>query len=132
VLALWDRDCGFCAWALAVLLRADRRGLLRTAPIQGPMGERYLAHMPSTQRLASWHLVDERDRVYSGGAAVTEVLRRLPAGRGLAALTSRAPGTTQSAYDWVARHRSTLSRPIPGAAKARARERVAARAVIDT
>jgi predicted DCC family thiol-disulfide oxidoreductase YuxK len=131
VLALWDRDCGFCAWTLAALLRADRGGLLQTAPIQGPLGDRHLAHMPPAQRLASWHLVDEQDRVYSGGAALTEVLRRLPAGRRLAALTSRAPGTMDRAYGWVARHRSLLSRPIPGGAKARARARVAARAAVD-
>ena len=131
LVALWDRDCGFCAWTLALLLRADRHGLLRTAPIQGPLGDRHLAHMSSEQRLASWHLVDEQDRVYSGGAALTEVLRRLPAGRGLAVLTSRAPGATQRAYAWVARHRSMLSRPIPAGAKARARARVAARTAAD-
>ncbi len=131
LVALWDRDCGFCAWTLALLLRADRQGLLRTAPIQGALGDRHLAHMSSEQRLASWHLVDEQGNVHSGGAALTEVLRRLPAGRWVAALTARAPGVTQRAYDWIARHRSMLSRPIPAAAKARARTRVAARAAVD-
>lgn len=121
MLVLWDRDCGFCAWTLSWVLRADRRGLLRTAPIQGPEGDRWLAHMPAEQRLASWHLVDDDGTVRSAGAAVTEVLRRIPAGRPLAALTGRAPGLTERAYAWVARNRSTLSRPIPARSKARAR-----------
>lgn len=127
MLALWDRDCGFCAWTLSQLLRADRRGLLRTAPIQGPEGERYLGAMPLEQRLTSWHLVDDDGTVYSGGEALTEVLRHLPAGRLLAAVTGRVPGLTERAYAWVARHRSALSRPIPAAAKDRARARVQAR-----
>lgn len=128
MLALWDRDCGFCAWTLAQLLRADRAGIVRTAAIQGPEGDRHLAHMPAEQRLASWHLVDDDGTVYSGGAAVTVLLRRLPAGRPLAALTGRAPRLTERAYGWVARHRSLLSRPIPAGAKDRARARVRARA----
>ncbi len=128
MLVLWDRDCGFCAWTLSWLLRLDRRGLLRTAPIQGAEGDLHLAHMPAEQRLASWHLVDEDGTVHSAGAAVTEVLRRLPAGRPLATLTGRAPRSTERAYAWVARNRSTLSRPIPARSKERARARVRARA----
>jgi predicted DCC family thiol-disulfide oxidoreductase YuxK len=129
VLALWDRDCGFCAWALATVLRADRKRIVRTAAIQGPEGDRHLAHMPPEQRLASWHLVDDDGTVHSGGAALTVLLRRLPPGRPLASLTGRAPALTERGYAWIARNRSTLSRPIPAAAKARARMRVQARAV---
>jgi predicted DCC family thiol-disulfide oxidoreductase YuxK len=129
VLALWDRDCGFCAWALATVLRADRKGVVRTAAIQGPEGDRHLAHMSPEQRLASWHLVEDDGTVHSGGDALTVLLRRLPVGRPLAGLTGRAPGVTERGYAWIARNRSTLSRPIPAAAKARARTRVQARAV---
>jgi predicted DCC family thiol-disulfide oxidoreductase YuxK len=124
VLILWDHDCGFCAFLLALLLRADRRGAMRTAPILGSLGDRHLAHMPAEQRLASWHFLDEGGTLHSGGAAVTAVLRRLPAGRPLAALTGRAPVATERAYAWVADHRSQLSRPIPAAAKRRAKARV--------
>jgi predicted DCC family thiol-disulfide oxidoreductase YuxK len=127
VLILWDRDCGFCAWGIAVLLRADRRGILETAAIQSAEGDRRLAHMTPERRLESWHVVDDDGALHSAGAALTAVLRRLPAGRPLGALTARAPRLTDRAYYWVARHRSTLSRPIPGSFKQRARARVEAR-----
>jgi predicted DCC family thiol-disulfide oxidoreductase YuxK len=128
MIVLWDRDCGFCAWALALLLRADRHAVLRPAPIESPEGDRHLAGMPPERRTASWHVVDADGRVTSGGRALTEVLRVLPAGRPLAAVTGALPGVTEAAYRWVATHRSLLSKPIPAAAKERARRRIEAHA----
>jgi predicted DCC family thiol-disulfide oxidoreductase YuxK len=127
LLVLYDRDCGFCAWMLALLLRRDRHRRLRPAPIQGPEGERLLAGVPRTERLASWHAVDAAGRRTSAGAALAEVLRRLPGGSAPAAVCRLAPGATERAYGWVARHRRLLSRPVPAPAKARARALVAAR-----
>jgi predicted DCC family thiol-disulfide oxidoreductase YuxK len=127
MIVLWDRDCGFCAFTLSLVLRADRRRVLRPAFIQGPEGERLLADMPPQQRLASWHLIDERGRRTSGGEALTELLRVLPTGRPLSALTASVPGVTERAYRWVADHRSLLSKPIPAGAKDRARRLVAER-----
>jgi predicted DCC family thiol-disulfide oxidoreductase YuxK len=127
MIVLWDRDCGFCAFMLSLVLRADRRRVLKPAFIQGPEGERLLADMPPRQRLASWHFIDDEGRRTSGGRALTELLRELPAGRPLAALTGALPGVTERAYGWVATHRSLLSKPIPASAKERARRLVAAR-----
>jgi predicted DCC family thiol-disulfide oxidoreductase YuxK len=127
VVVLWDRDCGFCAFMLALVLRADTRRVLRPAFIQSPEGERLLADMPEPERLASWHLVDDDGRRTSGGEALTVMLRELPAGRPLAAVTEALPGVTERAYRWVAEHRALLSRPIPASAKERARRYVAKR-----
>jgi predicted DCC family thiol-disulfide oxidoreductase YuxK len=125
MIVLWDSDCGFCAFTLALLLRADRRRALRPAPIQGPEGERLLADLAPERRLASFHVVDDRGRRTSGGEALTELLRALPAGGALSALTGAVPGATDAAYRWVAGHRSLLSKPIPAAAKERARRTIA-------
>lgn len=78
-------------------------------------------------RLASWHARSDDGTLRSGGAALTAVLAQLPTARALAALTARAPGLTDRAYRWVARHRSLLSRAISAKAKRRARDRVQAR-----
>jgi predicted DCC family thiol-disulfide oxidoreductase YuxK len=129
MVVLWDRDCGFCAFMLSLVLRADTRGVLRPAFIQGPEGSRLLADVPADQRLASWHLVDDAGRRTSGGPALTVLLRELPVLRPLAALTGAQPGLTERAYRWVATHRSLLSKPIPAAAKEHARRHVAARSV---
>jgi predicted DCC family thiol-disulfide oxidoreductase YuxK len=127
MIVLWDRDCGFCAFMLSLVLRADRRRRLKPMPIQSPDGERLLADMPVEQRLASWHFIDDHGRRTSGGEALTELLRHLPGGRVPAALTGALPGVTEGAYGWVATHRRLLSRPIPSGFKERARRLVAAR-----
>lgn len=127
MIVLWDRDCGFCAFLLSLVLRADRRRALKPVFIQSPEGERLLADLPPERRLASWHLIDDEGRRTSGGEALTELLRELPGGRLPSALTGAAPRATEGAYRWVATHRSLLSRPIPAGAKERARRLVAAR-----
>ena len=127
MIVLWDRDCGFCAFMLSLMLRADSKRVLRPAVIQGPEGEKWLAAMPAEQRLATFHAVDAGGRVTSGGEALTVLLRELPAARPLAALTGAAPGVTDRAYTWVAANRPLLSKPIPAAAKQRARGLVARR-----
>ena len=48
------------------------------------------------------------------------VLRLLPAGRWLAGLADRIPGTTDRGYEWVAANRVGLSRLVPVSLKDRA------------
>jgi predicted DCC family thiol-disulfide oxidoreductase YuxK len=127
MVVLWDRDCGFCAFMLALLLRADRRRMLRPAFIQGPEGDRLLADLTQKERLRSWHFVDTQGRRTSGGAALPAMLRELPGLRPLAGLAAARPALTERAYRWVATHRSLLSKPIPAAAKERARRYIEAR-----
>ena len=127
MIVLWDRDCGFCAFMLSLLLRADTRKVLRPAVIQGPEGDKWLAKMAPEQRLATFHAVDDDGRVTSGGDALTEILRELPPARPLAGVTGRMPGVTDRAYMWVAANRRLLSKPIPMKAKEQARRLVARR-----
>jgi len=125
---LWDRDCGFCAFMVALVLRADTRRVLRTRTIQESEADGTLDTVAPELRYVSWHAVDAHGRLTSGGGALTQVLGRLPALRPLARLTGALPGVTERAYGWVATHRELLSRPIPVAAKRRARRLVQARA----
>jgi predicted DCC family thiol-disulfide oxidoreductase YuxK len=109
---LYDEDCGFCRWAAERLRRLDRRGELRFAPIQSPEGERLLARLTPEQRLDSWHVVAPDGRVRSSGAALPEVLRRLPAGSLPAAVAERAPRATEVAYRFVANRRERWGRML--------------------
>jgi predicted DCC family thiol-disulfide oxidoreductase YuxK len=127
LLVLYDGHCGFCAWALAWILRWDRARRVRPLTIQGDEGQRLLAGMEPALRLASWHACDERGELSSGSLALPELLARLPGGGPLAALVQRFPGPFAAAYRWVARHRTALSRPIPAASKRRARALIAER-----
>ncbi len=124
---LYDRDCGFCRWALAKLLAWDRRRLLRPVPLQGGEADRLLAGMGEEERMASWHLVTPDGEVRSGGPALAPLLRMLPGGWPLAAVAERVPGLVDRGYRWVAEHRTAVGRPVTEGAKRRADRRIAER-----
>jgi predicted DCC family thiol-disulfide oxidoreductase YuxK len=109
---LYDEDCGFCRWSLARLLRWDRAGRLRAAPIQSEEGGKLLADLSEQDRLASWHLVTPDGRRYSGGAATGPMARLLPAGAPIALFADSFPRTTDRLYRWVARNRDMLGRRL--------------------
>ena len=67
---LYDRDCGFCRWSLARLLKLDRRLRLRPVALQDPEADDLLRGMEAERRFASAHLVTTDGEVYSGGAAI--------------------------------------------------------------
>ncbi len=125
---LYDPDCGFCRTALAVILRADRDRRLRPLALGTAEADRLLADLTPARRERSWHLVDPDGRRESAGAAAPPLLRLLPGGAVPAAALARVPAATERAYEWVADHRSTLSRLIPDGAKRRATRLVERRA----
>ncbi len=124
---IYDGDCGFCRWMLALLLRADTHRRLRPLALGVPESDDLLAALTPDQRAASWHLVSPDGDRTSAGAALTTVLALLPGGRMPAQALSRAPRATDRGYRWVADHRSVLGRAIPGGAKHRATSLIAAR-----
>jgi predicted DCC family thiol-disulfide oxidoreductase YuxK len=124
-IVIYDGDCGFCRWSLALLLCWDRvRGgrrshqplSLRPLPLRTGEAEDLLADLSEEQRDASWHLVVDGTR-FSAGAALAPALRRLPGGRVPAALFARFPAATERAYRWVADHRGVLGRFVPSRAR---------------
>lgn len=96
--------------------------------LQDPEAARLLSGMPADERMASWHLVDPEGRVQSGGAAIAPLLRLLPGGRFLAAISARMPGPMERMYRWTADHRSGLGRLVTSGAHARADATIRARA----
>jgi predicted DCC family thiol-disulfide oxidoreductase YuxK len=124
---IYDPDCGFCRWTLALLLRADRDRRLRPRALGTPESDELLGDLESGQRMASWHLVSADASRTSAGAALPEVLRLLPGGKRPATALVRIPGPTELAYRWIADHRSTLSRTVPTGSKRRATRLIEAR-----
>ena len=124
---IYDDDCGFCRWTLAVLLDADH-GALRPLPLGTPEADYLLAELTPEERGASWHLIidppgpeqlsfDAGPVRFSAGAAFAPALSHLPRGRRFAALVARIPGPTEGGYRWVAGHRGLLGRFVPGPAR---------------
>lgn len=107
---LYDDDCGFCRWTADRILRRDRRHVLRAVPIQSAEGDSLLGDMPSEEKVASWHLVDEDGVVRSAGAATGPLLRRLPGGKPVAIAADRFPRATNLLYRLIARNRDTFGR----------------------
>jgi predicted DCC family thiol-disulfide oxidoreductase YuxK len=124
---LYDADCGVCTWLVARILAWDRARRLRPVALQDPEADRLLGGMDEQVKMASWHLVGRDGSVTSAGAALAPLLRELPGGGALADVAERAPRLVDSAYRWVAGHRSLLARPLPGRWVERARGRVAER-----
>jgi predicted DCC family thiol-disulfide oxidoreductase YuxK len=120
LLVLYDADCGLCQWLLAIILRWDRAGRLRPIALQQPEADELLGDLSGEQRMASWHLVLDRDERCSGGAALAPLLRALPGGRAPASVLARAPALVDRAYRLVAARRGQLSRWVPAYRKRRA------------
>lgn len=113
---LYDADCGFCRWTLALLLRRDRAGRLLPLPIESPEGDELLGGMPREERLRSAHAVTPDGRVWSGGDAVAPILREL--GRPGAARGARLLGPPlRAGYRLVAANRSLLGKLMPTGAR---------------
>jgi predicted DCC family thiol-disulfide oxidoreductase YuxK len=132
-LVLYDEDCGLCKSLLAGLLAWDRTARLRPLALQGEEARLALADLSPQERMESWHLIDPAGTRHSGGAALAPLLRLLGGGGPGAALAERFPGAADRGYQWVAEHRTSLSRLVPASVKRRAdaavrrREREAAR-----
>ena len=77
---LWDRDCGFCAFMVALVLRADTHRVLRTRTIQESGGRRHARPRwrPSCATSRGTPSSDTAGSPPAGGA-LTQVLARLPA-----------------------------------------------------
>ncbi len=125
---IYDADCGFCRWSLAVLLSAASCAL-RPLVLGSAEANRLLSDLSEAERNASWHLVDDSGRRNSAGAALAPALSLLPGGRIPAALISRAPHLTERGYRWVADHRSFLGRFVPRRARRWADRVIAAHGV---
>jgi predicted DCC family thiol-disulfide oxidoreductase YuxK len=125
---LYDRDCGFCRSTLALLLAWDRAGRLRPLALQDEQAAELLGGMSEAERLESVRVIAPGGEPVAGGRAFAQVLRALPGGAPVARLAELRPEATQRGYEWVAGHRTLLSRFVPAAAKRRADALVARRA----
>ncbi len=123
---LYDRDCGFCRWALGWVLRWDRGCRIAPVALQDPRADELLAAMDPAERMASWHLV-AAGAVRSGGAAAAPLARLLPGGGLLARGFELAPGAVDRAYRRISGARGKLGPRLPRRSIARADALIAAR-----
>jgi predicted DCC family thiol-disulfide oxidoreductase YuxK len=110
-LLLYDGTCGLCQRSVQLVLRHDRRGRFRFAPLQGPTATDVLhRHGLDPADLDTVVAVEDPggpgERVRVRGRAVVYVLRALGGGFRLAALLGFLPTPLlDAAYRLVARRR---------------------------
>ena len=114
---VYDGTCGFCSKIVQLVLRHDRRGTVRFAPLEGHFGAALRARYPGLANAESVVWVDptepgDPERVLLRSDAALAVARYLGGWWRLALLGQLVPRTWRDAlYRIVARHRHRL----PGA-----------------
>lgn len=111
----FDGECGLCQRIVRLLLRLDRRGLLRFAPLQGPTAQAYLAQhglplrdFDSLVFIPDWSH-RERPEFLVRTDGIAAALRRIGGwARLLAWFAILPPGWRDKAYQLVARFRYRL------------------------
>lgn len=111
---IYDADCGFCRWSLAVLLSVAPARPLKLGTAEA---DELLADLSVEERIASWHLVDDSGTRTSAGTALAPALALAPGGRIPASLLARMPRLTERGYRWVADHRGRIGRLVPARAR---------------
>ncbi|MGH2662597.1 MAG: DCC1-like thiol-disulfide oxidoreductase family protein [Actinomycetota bacterium] len=117
VVLFYDGECRACRTFTNLVLKADTRRRIRTAPLDSPEADRLLGHLPERRRFGSFHLA-VGDRVVSGGAAVGPLLELLPPLRPAGKLIRRSPVARRAAhalYHALARNRGRIGRLLPRA-----------------
>lgn len=108
---LYDGSCGFCDRTVQLILRADRHGHLRFAPLDGPTARAVVARHPELAGIDSLVFVEPGpggagEAVLVRSAAALRVARYLGGWWRLALVASILPKSLRdAAYDRFARNR---------------------------
>jgi predicted DCC family thiol-disulfide oxidoreductase YuxK len=111
-LILFDGDCVLCSGSARFILRHDRAGRFRLAPVQSPLGQALLVHYEVDPADPSTMLLIEAGEARRRSDAVLRIAAGLPAPISAASLLRLLPGGWRDAvYLWVARRRRRLAGP---------------------
>jgi predicted DCC family thiol-disulfide oxidoreductase YuxK len=104
---LYDGTCGFCDWAVKLVLRHDRQKTLKFAALKGVYGSGVIATHPELADVDSVMLVDENTGgVLVRSEAAMAIGRYLGGVWALSGIARVVPRSIRDAmYDLFARHR---------------------------
>ncbi|MFN4092368.1 MAG: thiol-disulfide oxidoreductase DCC family protein [Brevundimonas sp.] len=112
-LILFDGNCVLCSGSARFILRHDRAGRFRLAPVQSPLGRALLAHYGVDPADPSTMLLIENGGARQRSDAVLRIAAGLPAPISAASILRLLPiGWRDAVYLWVARRRRRLAGQI--------------------
>lgn len=111
---LYDGACGFCAESVQLVLRHERRGRVRFAPLQGVFAASVRSRHPELQSVDSMLWVEPAesgaDRVFVRSAAVLRLASYLGGVWRVLLLGYLLPTAVRDGlYDFIARHRHQVA-----------------------
>jgi len=103
---LFDGICNFCNGAVNFVLKQDKKGIFRFAPLQSEAGQKLLKQYNlSTNDFDSFVLIDD-EKVYKKSTASLRVMNKLPWYWKEAQILRIVPRPLRDAiYDFIARNR---------------------------
>ena len=106
-LLLYDGVCALCNGAVTFLLKRDRSGTVRFAPLQGETAARLRKARPELAGIDSMIWIDASGKAFTRSAAALAIARHAGGGwAGVATLLGIVPAALRDAlYDVVARTR---------------------------
>jgi predicted DCC family thiol-disulfide oxidoreductase YuxK len=113
---LYDGSCGFCTESVQTVLRHDRRGRIRFAPLQGEFGAALLARHQELRSVDSMIVVEQAaggaERIAIKSAAALRIAAYLGGIWRVLLLGHVVPGVIRDGlYDFIARHRHQIMGP---------------------
>lgn len=108
-LVLYDGVCGLCDRTVQFLLRADRNGALRFAPLQGETAKAVFVRHPEAAAVDSIVFVrgaGPEERVFIKSGAVLRILGEVGGTWGWLRVFLAVPRVVRDGvYDWIAKNR---------------------------
>ncbi len=78
---LYDGVCGFCSQSVQVIIKLDKRGVIKFAPLQGQFGQAAKLRHPEIENVDSViileKMVDSSERVFVRSDAILQILHHL-------------------------------------------------------
>ena len=106
---LFDGVCNLCSGSVALVLKLDRRGVVRFTPIQSPYGRRLAIQAGLDPDEPQSFLFFDRGVALRKSAAVLALLGRVPPPLSWFRVLRLVPEAWRDgAYDWIAAHRYRL------------------------
>lgn len=109
-LILFDGDCVLCSGSARFILRHDRTGRFRLAPVQSALGQALLVHYGVEPADPSTMLLIENGEARQRSDAVLRIAAGLPVPISALSVLRLLPfGLRDAVYLWVARRRRRLA-----------------------